>query len=198
MKGFRGPGRCRGDRGIICRARSGGFSERHEQKRSDYQDDDDHEEDLRQGYPHPLFKPSRRPKAGKHWVISMFNPSQGVPRRPSRPKNASHASRIPAGPSAAYRNLPKTSLASQAPRYCCPTIHVRSREMSSRCSRSIYKEARNGGGQEKTGVIEDVRRWITCKFMQNCAKEKLICRAGNYPYPHPLFKPSRRPNLDKH
>ena len=50
---------------------------------SDYQDDDDEEEDLKQGYPLPLFKPSRRPKAGKHWVISMFNPShkpsQGVP-----------------------------------------------------------------------------------------------------------------------
>ena len=64
---------------------SSGFSERHEQKRSDYEDDND-EEDLRQGYPHPLFKPSRRPKAGKHWVISMFNPShkpsQGVPDVP--------------------------------------------------------------------------------------------------------------------
>ena len=23
---------------------------------SDYEDDDDHEEDLRQGYPHPLYK----------------------------------------------------------------------------------------------------------------------------------------------
>src|SRR5882672_1173860 len=61
MKGFRGPGRCRGDRGIICRARSGGFSERHKQKRSDYEDDDE-EEDLRQGYPRDTLIPLSRSK----------------------------------------------------------------------------------------------------------------------------------------
>ena len=49
-------------------------------------EDDEEEEEEWQGHPHPPYKPSRRPKPHKHWVISRFNPShkpsQGVPARP--------------------------------------------------------------------------------------------------------------------
>src|SRR5437016_13729701 len=48
---------------------------------------------LKAGHPHPLFKPSRRPKAGKHWVISMFNPT----RPPSRPNSSQAVQRSKSG-----------------------------------------------------------------------------------------------------